>query len=142
MPAQDNSSGFILESTRPGGRLEFRWTRPAFMEVVLADRGIRAVSEIHAVVSGPADLPTAFFDGLAAEWRGWSGTKKWASYERDLELSATADGKGHVFLRVNLTAGRSDDQWRAQAELVLEAGQLEAYARNFRVFSSADQRAA
>jgi hypothetical protein len=59
-----------------------------------------------------------------------------------MELSARADGKGHVFLRVNLAAGGSDDQWRAQAELVLEAGQLEGYSKEFDAFSSPDHRAA
>jgi hypothetical protein len=60
----------------------------------------------------------------------------------DLRLSATVDGKGHVFLRVNLAAGGSDDQWRAQVELAVEAGQLEAYSKQFHVFSSAGLRAA
>jgi len=107
------------------------------MEVVLEDRGLRAVSEVHAVVSGPADLPTSFFDDLAQAWRGWGGTKEWGSYEGDLRLSATADGKGHVFMRVNLAAGRSDDQWRTQVELAVEVGQLEAYSKQLHVFSSA-----
>ena len=93
-------------------------------------------------MSGPDDLPTSFFDDLAESWRGWRGTKDWASYERDLRLSATADGKGHVFVRVNLAAGASDDQWRAQVELALEAGQLGAYSTQFRVFASAGLRAA
>jgi uncharacterized protein DUF6228 len=137
-----NAPRFLIQSTRPGGGLEFRWTRPSFMEVVVEDRGLRAVSEIHAIVSGPANLPTSFFDDLAHSWRGWRGAKSWASYEKDLELDATTDGKGHVFLRVKLAAGASQDQWRAQVELALEAGQLAAYSEQFRVFASADQRAA
>jgi hypothetical protein len=131
-----SNSTFIIESTRRGGRLQFRWTRYAYLEVLLEDHGLRAASEVHAIISGPENLPTSFFDGLAHDWPGWDGTKQWASYERDLELNATSDGKGHVFLRVRLAAGGSDDQWRAQVELEIEAGQLEAYAKNFRVFSS------
>ena len=141
MSTEGNPS-FVVRSTRDGARLEFRWTRPSHIEVVLEDRGLRAASEVHAVVSGPDDLPTSFFDDLAESWRGWRGTKDWASYERDLRLSATADGKGHVFVRVNLAAGASDDQWRAQVELALEAGQLGAYSTQFRVFASAGLRAA
>ena len=131
-----------MRSSRPAARLELRWTRPSFIEVRLEDQGLRAVSEIHAVVSGPDNLPTSFFEELARSWRGWRGAKTWASYEKDLQFSAIADGKGHVFLRVNLAAGASDDQWRAQAELALEAGQLEAYAKDFRAFSDAAARAA
>jgi len=129
------ANSFVIESVRPGGRLEFQWTRPAYIAVKLQDQGLAASSEIHAIVSGPDNLPTGFFDGLAESWRGWSGTKDWASYERDLEFAATSDGKGHVFLRVKLAAGRSDDQWRAQAELLLEAGQLEPLANQFRAFA-------
>ncbi len=112
---------FVIESVRPGGRLEFGWTRPAYISVKLQDQGLVASTEVHAIVSGPDNLPTRFFDGLAESWRGWSGTKDWASYERDLEFAATADGKGHIFLRVKLAAGGSDHQWRAQAELLVEA---------------------
>jgi len=43
---------------------------------------------------------------------------------------------------VGLAAGASDDQWRVQTTLVLEAGQLEAYSRSFRAFSDAAPRAA
>ena len=139
--ATKTATPFLIESVRPGGRLEFQWTRQAYLAVKLQDQGLAASSEIHAIVSGPADLPTAIFDSLAEGWRGWRGTKDWSSYERDLEFAAAADGKGHVFLRVKLAAGASDDQWRAQAELLLEAGQLEALAKQFRAFAFAERAA-
>ena len=139
--ATKTTTSFFIESIRPGGRLELQWTRPAYMAVKLEDHGLTASSEIHAIVSGPADLPTAFFDSLAESWRGWRGTKDWSSYERDLEFAAAADGKGHVFLRVKLAAGASDDQWRAEVQLLLEAGQLEAVAKQFRVFAFAERAA-
>jgi len=137
-----SNSTFVIASARPGGRLALRWTRPSFVEVVLDDHGLRATSEIHAIVSGPANLPTSFFDDMAGSWRGWRGPKDWTSYEGDLQFSATSDGKGHVFLRVKLAAGASDDLWRAETQLLLEAGQLEAYAKEFREFASAGRRAA
>jgi hypothetical protein len=56
---------FVIASARPRGRLEFRWTGPAYIDVVLEDRGLRATANIHAIVSGPENLPTAFFDDLA-----------------------------------------------------------------------------
>ena len=139
--ATETATTFLIQSVRPGGRLEFQWTRPAHIAVKLQDQGLAASSEIHAIVSGPADLPTSFFDSLAESWRGWRGTKDWSSYERDLEFAAAADGKGHVFLRVKLAAGASGDQWRAQAELLLEAGQLEALAKQFRAFAFAERAA-
>ncbi len=134
-----SSPTFVITSARPGGRLTFRWTRPSFLEVLLEDHGLRAVSEIHAIVSGPANLPTSFFEDVANNWRGWRGAKEWSSYEGDFKLSATSDGKGHVFLRVSLGAGASDDLWRAETQLLLEAGQLEAYSKDFHEFASAGQ---
>ena len=119
-----------------------RWTGPSFFEVVLEDHGLRAVSRVHAVVSGRADLPTTFLEDLARNWRGWSGAKSWKSYEGDLRLNATADGKGHVFLQVQLAAGASNDLWRAEAMLVVEAGQLDEYVKGFHAFSNAEPRAA
>ncbi len=139
-----NSDGvFSIRSTSAPGRLEFRWTRPAHFEVTLEDAGLHAVSEVHAIVGGQTtDLPTRFFEGLAEDWRGWHGAREWASYERDLQFSATADRRGHVFLLVNLAAGASSDQWKAQASLILEAGQLEDYSRTFRAFLRAEPSAA
>jgi len=55
--ATKTATPFLIESVRPGGRLEFQWTRPAYLAVKLQDQGLAASSEIHAIVSGPADLP-------------------------------------------------------------------------------------
>ena len=140
--AFESNSTFVITSARPGARLALRWTRPSFIQVAVEDHGLRAASEIHAIVSGPANLPTSFFDDMAGSWRGWRGAKAWSSYEGDFQLSASSDGKGHVFLRVALAAGASDDLWRAETQLLLEAGQLETYAKQFHEFASAGERAA
>lgn len=36
--------------------------------------------------------PIAYFDALAADWRGWQGTRVYESLERDLRLEATHEG--------------------------------------------------
>jgi len=118
--ATETATTFLIQSVRPGGRLEFQWTRPAHIAVKLQDQGLAASSEIHAIVSGPADLPTAFFDSLAESWRGWRGTKDWSSYERDLEFAAAADGKdtsscassSQLAHRVNSGVRRRSYCWR------------------------------
>jgi hypothetical protein len=137
-----NDPVFVLESARPRGRLEFRWTGPSYMDVVLEDRGLRATANVHAIVSGPDNLPTAFFDDLAQNWRGWRSAKEWESYEGDFQLRATTDGRGHVFLLARLAAGLSEDCWSAQAMLVVEAGQLEACAKDMHFFARNEPRAA
>jgi hypothetical protein len=67
-----------------------------------------------------------FFDDLAREWRGWAGEKTWESVEFHIALRATADRVGHVFLRVTLRDIDAPAAWRAEATLLIEAGQLDA----------------
>jgi hypothetical protein len=74
-----------------------------------------------------SDLPTWFAE-LAAEWRGWEGERSWDAYEGGLALTCSHDGAGHVPLRVRLAEANSR-AWRAEATVVLEAGQLEDAAR-------------
>jgi uncharacterized protein DUF6228 len=138
----DHDQAFAISSARSPGKLSLRWTGPSYFDVVLEDRGLHAVSNVHGVVSGSTDLPTGFLEDLAENWRGWRGAKEWQSYEGDFQLKATADGRGHVFLLVSLAAGLSDDRWRAQATLVLEAGQLDSFAKDFHAFLRAEPRAA
>ena len=70
---------------------------------------------------GLADL----FAEMAAQWRGWEGSKSWSSLEGGLHLTAEADRTGHVTLTSRLSEGRAS-VWTVVLALVLEAGQLEA----------------
>jgi uncharacterized protein DUF6228 len=66
-----------------------------------------------------------FFEELGDKWwNGWSEEKAYTSLEGHLELKATRDKLGHIFIRVVLhdRLGRGD--WMAGATLELEAGQL------------------
>ena len=74
--------------------------------------------------------PIAFFQSLATSWRGWSGAQNWESLERQLVLSATHDSLGHVSLRVRLHESPGISDWIVEGTLELEAGQLEAIARD------------
>jgi hypothetical protein len=60
---------------------------------------------------------------LAENWRGWSGDRTWQSVEGDLQLSCRHDGRGHVTCTVTLQA--LDGEWRAEGDVILEAGQLD-----------------
>lgn len=78
---------------------------------------------------------SAFFQDLAANWKGWSGEKKMESLEGHLAVSATSDALGHISLRVKLRdiiPGTAD--WRAEGSLIVEAGQLERLAGDARKF--------
>jgi len=78
---------------------------------------------------------SAFFQDLAANWKGWSGEKRMESLEGHLAVSATSDSLGHVSLRVRLRdiiPGTAD--WCAEGTLVVEAGQLQRLADDARKF--------
>jgi hypothetical protein len=68
------------------------------------------------------------FRGLAKEWRGWSDEKAEESLEGHLRLTCTADRQGHVTVRVRLRSMGLEDDWRVEANLYLEAGQLDRLA--------------
>jgi len=81
------------------------------------------VSTYH---SGP---PSLMFDDIARQWRGWDGKKEWAALEGQLRLTASSDLTGHIELLVIMRDYSDPAEWRLQATLLLEAGQLEELAR-------------
>jgi hypothetical protein len=68
-----------------------------------------------------------YFAALATDWRGWSGARTWGT--RPLTLSATHDGLGHIAVVIALEQIRDRDEWSVQATITLDAGQLDAAAR-------------
>ena len=80
----------------------------------------------------------SFFDDLAKNWRGWTGEKTWESVEHHIALRATADRQGHVYLRAALRDVDDPSDWRAEATLLVEAGQLDALADSARRIFGAD----
>ena len=74
-----------------------------------------------------------YFEGLAADWRGWSGERRWESLEGDVRLLAVHDGRGTITLRAGLqTEAFAQHRWTASAELLLDAGGLDGLARQAR----------
>lgn len=73
-----------------------------------------------------------FFDFLALNWKGWSGTREWSALEGELSFTATSDTLGHTFLEVGLAGRSHGTEWRLQTAVALEANQLEYLARQIR----------
>jgi hypothetical protein len=71
----------------------------------------------------------AFFQDLADNWRGSPGVKNWGSLEGQVELRATFDSLGHTSLRIFLREDPLVQDWRVEATLVVEAGQLQALTK-------------
>ena len=74
----------------------------------------------------------AYFAELAESWTGWAGDKAWSSLEGELRLTAVHDGLGTVGLLTRLRAGPWEfrsPRWLAEAQLLLDAGGLDALAQ-------------
>jgi Family of unknown function (DUF6228) len=63
----------------------------------------------------------SFFEGLALNWRGWDGDKKFDSLEGDFRLSAKHDG--HVRLSFELEDFDRPAPWAAKGEVTLDPGE-------------------
>lgn len=71
-----------------------------------------------------------FFEGLAGDWRGWTGERTWEAVEEEMGLRATHNGLGTVTLRVQLRSQLdAPNVWAAQGTLRLGAGGLDAVVR-------------
>jgi hypothetical protein len=74
---------------------------------------------------------TELFDELAANWRGWEGTKNWDGMENGMTLSCVHDGLGHVAILVELRQ-HSGSGWVVSTGIPVEAGQLDRIAADVR----------
>jgi hypothetical protein len=75
-----------------------------------------------------ATIPGLFADA-ARRWKGWEGVKSWESLEEALRLELRADRLGHVTLTVRVRSWfAGGDPWQLEADLALDAGQLERIA--------------
>ena len=79
-----------------------------------------------------------FFEELTKHWRGWDGEKTYESVESHVAMKATADRLGHVYLRVTVRSIDASADWRAEATLLIEAGQLDRLATSARLTFDGD----
>lgn len=115
--------------------------------------GVKGEGSFRARLDGGATGPTvevsvydihydtlaSFFADVASNWRGWAAAKSWYSLEGHLNLDATSDRLGHVFLRARLRSMDIASDWDVSATLLLEAGQLDGIAADARkVFDAVD----
>jgi len=124
------ADSLTVQSRDPGASLTLHPHNRDYFVAELRHSGLEAAAQVGTYLSsGLAD----FFTGLATNWRGWSGRRSWTSLEGELTLGAESDRTGHVYLRVHLHDG-APARWEVEAELVLEAGQLERLASDARTF--------
>ncbi|MFE3988954.1 DUF6228 family protein [Nocardia tengchongensis] len=75
----------------------------------------------------------AFLDGLASDYRGWSGERIWCT--NHLAIEAGFSSGAHVELRWTVSPTLTDLSWRATVSTRIEAGeQISALAVDTRSF--------
>jgi hypothetical protein len=81
--------------------------------------------------------------GLADDWRGWTGERKWRSLDAKMWIDARRDGSGHVTLGATLQEDASgSDAWSARVVVVLEGGeQMSGLAADLRALFASSQLA-
>jgi hypothetical protein len=100
---------------------------------------VRVISHVLNAATSVYDIKpdqwAAFFNDLAAHWRGWHGVKDHESLEGHLRVEAeAADSLGHIRLRMCLRGVDVLDRWMAEISLTVEAGQLDDLARRAEAF--------
>ena len=98
---------------------------------------LRLVSDdlnaVTKVVNAPyGEMLPDFLAVLSKNWKGWEGEKSWRALEDEYRIEATTSKTGHVTLKV--TVNLHQYQWRAIAEIMVEAGQLENIENNVKRF--------
>jgi hypothetical protein len=83
--------------------------------------GLDASRLVSAHYATGFDELVAFFNGLAADWRGWQGERTYESLEHDLRLTAVHDGHVRLLVQLQETAGR--DECSATGVVQLDPGE-------------------
>jgi hypothetical protein len=95
--------------------------------VRVSDHNLSAVGRVYAGYA--SSHPASLFSDMACRWSGWAGELVWQSLEGELALRCSHDRLGHISIRVELRSGYMPDDWRVEASVMAEAGQLEEIAR-------------
>ena len=97
-------------------------TVPAqYLSVTLEGPGLRASRQVYEGYDEGFSSLARYFSDLAANWRGWNGSRDYQSIEGDLRLQAAHDG--HVNLSVLLWESTVPTGWRVEVEVRVDAGE-------------------
>jgi hypothetical protein len=128
IPNTAGSGGLLFYDRSPpdrGEAIEQFWVR-------VTDRSLSAAGPVYAGYM--LRYPTQLFVDMARQWSGWPGELVYESLEREFALRCSHDRLGHIAIRVELRSGHLPDDWRVEATVMTEAGQLEDIAQRAALF--------
>lgn len=121
-------SALRLSSSNSDVAIEFSDVEGDYFWVSVLSHDHSATRRVYAYTDGRG-IARLFADA-AREWSGWNEAKVWESLEGELRIELRIDRLGHVTVAVRV---RSDPGgsgcWQLDAELGLDAGQLDGVAR-------------
>ncbi|MDP9206472.1 MAG: DUF6228 family protein [Gemmatimonadota bacterium] len=136
------TDAFTIKSATDNESLILRWEDPDQFQAEIRCPHLGATTRVLTRVGRSGDQSDGlaeFFGGLAADWKGWTGSREWESLERDLILSAK-HGPGGIALKVHLHDG-APPVWKLECELRLESAQLDQLATAAAAFERSRRRA-
>src|SRR4030095_2920760 len=98
-----------------------------YYRITFRENEFEASIRVYAFDPIDNDLPN-FFRRLAADWKGWDGTRTWSSLEGEFELSCEHDRVGHVTTMATIRSNHGGHGWTGQIRFDLPAGELETVA--------------
>jgi hypothetical protein len=113
-----------------------------WIRVPLALRGrhlsVDAMVELELWGGGTAEF-IAYFEDMAAAWRGWAGAKEWRDDGPNVALSATHDGIGTIQIAVSVSSHggwEGPGTWKLRMVVAEEPGAIEGIAARLRTLLS------
>jgi hypothetical protein len=115
-----------LNEVGPGDSGDVRvWS----LVVELRAEGLSATTSVWLGAEGVEEPLSDFFARLAADWKGWDGTRSWLGMDHGLDLHCVNDGISTAHLDVVLRHLSGAD-WTAEAVVPVDLGQLASVAAN------------
>ncbi len=119
---------FEIKSAHSATRLHFLGIEGDYFRVEMTNPEYSGAVRVWAYTDaqGLADL----FAAIAENWKGWQGEKKWSSIEGEFSIIATSDKLGHISLAIEMHHDfGATEPWRLKATVAVDAGQLNAIAK-------------
>ena len=127
---------FSIHSTSSSRELVFSAHKDDYFHVELKGLEVSASADVWACTD--ANGLNEFFQELGRFERPWQGERSWATLENDFSLFATCTSLGNVTFRLILLGSQgAPEEWRVEASLVTDLGQLEQIAKHAELFFNA-----